>query len=128
MWLKVYKNLLWVQGLYTLITALWGLLHIESFIVVTGPKTDIWLVKTVSVLLVAIAVTLLSFLKIKSHPFPVILLGGLTGIAMAGIDIYYYLADVIRWVYLLDAAAELIFVFAWALLLCRLRALAAQIV
>ena len=78
---------MWVQGLYTQATALWGLLHIESFMTVPGPKTDVWLVKTVSVLLVAIAVTLLTFTGVKYYPLPAIVLGGLTAIAMAGIDI-----------------------------------------
>lgn len=114
---KLFKMLLWVQGLYTLVTALWGLLHIESFMAVTGPKTDIWLVKTVSVLLLAIAATLLTYIKVKSHPLPAIVLGGLTAFAMAGIDIYYHFAGVIRWVYLLDAAAELVFVACWLVLL-----------
>ena len=114
---KLYKTLLWVQGLYTMVTALWGLLHIESFMAVTGPKTDIWLVKTVSVLLVAIAATLLTYTKVKSSPLPAIVLGGLTALAMAGIDIYYHFTGVIRWVYLLDAAAEILFAIAWTLIL-----------
>lgn len=116
---KRFKILLWVQGLYTLITALWGLLHIESFMAVTGSKTDVWLVKTVSVLLVAIAVSLLAFIKEKEQTLPAILLGGLTALGMAGIDIYYHFRDVIRWVYLLDAAAEGLFLAGWLAFLFR---------
>lgn len=43
-----------IQGLYYLLTSLWGLLHIESFMMVTGPKFDIWLVKMVSVLIIVL--------------------------------------------------------------------------
>lgn len=118
---KLFKTLLWVQGLYTLVTALWGLLHIESFMLVTGPKWDVWLVKTVSVLLVAIAAALLAFIKENRLSLPAILLGGLTALGMAAIDIYYHFADVIRWVYLLDAAAELLFATGWLILLFHLK-------
>jgi len=37
----------YLQGLYWLVTGLWGLIDVHSFMKVTGPKTDIWLVKTV---------------------------------------------------------------------------------
>src|SRR4051812_42882449 len=66
--LKLRLGLLWVQGLYFLVTGIWPLLSIRTFILATGPKTDHlitgreedhWLIMTVSVLIVAIAVTLL---------------------------------------------------------------------
>src|SRR5689334_22911224 len=41
-----------IQGLYFLATGVWPLFHIESFLAVTGPKTDLWLVQTVAALLV----------------------------------------------------------------------------
>jgi hypothetical protein len=41
---------------------------------VTGPKTDIWLVKTVTVLIVVISLSLLSVVKSKERTMPVILL------------------------------------------------------
>lgn len=77
-----------MQGLYTLLTALWGLLDIDSFMAVTGPKTDICLVKTVSVLLIAIAVCMLSALFIPSPLLPVTILAALCNIGLAGIDFY----------------------------------------
>jgi hypothetical protein len=92
---KLYSILLWTQGIYTLLTALWGLLDIDSFMSVTGPKTDIWLVKTVSVLLVAIALSLLSGLIDGSYKLPIAILGLSTSIAMAFIDFYYSITDTI---------------------------------
>lgn len=56
---KVYNLLSLVQGIYTLLTALWALVDIKSFMEVTGPKTDVWLVKTVAVVLLPIAVCFL---------------------------------------------------------------------
>ena len=34
------------QGAYYALTALWALVHVRSFQAITGPKTDLWLVKT----------------------------------------------------------------------------------
>jgi hypothetical protein len=114
---KLYRVLLWVQGGYTLLTALWGLIDIDSFMAVTGPKTDIWLVKTVSVILVAIGVALLSFLWVQSDPLPAILLGLLTSVGLAAIDFYYSGREVILWVYALDGVAEVLFALVWLYLL-----------
>jgi hypothetical protein len=33
------------QGSYYLITGLWAILDIKSFMTITGPKCDVWLVK-----------------------------------------------------------------------------------
>ena len=46
------------QGLYFLVTAIWPLVHIASFMKVTGPKRDIWLVKTVATVIGAVGLAL----------------------------------------------------------------------
>lgn len=114
---KVYKALLWIQGLYTLLTALWGLIDIDSFMAVTGPKNDTWLVKTVSTVLLAIAVTLLAFIYVRTDPLPAILLGFFTSAGLAAIDFYYSGRKVISPVYALDGIAEVIFALVWIYLL-----------
>jgi hypothetical protein len=116
---KVFKVLIWVQGLYTLLTALWGLVDIDSFMAVTGPKSDVWLVKTVSVILLAIAVALISFLFVKTDPLPAILLGLLTSAGLAAIDFYYSGREVISPVYALDGIAEAVFALVWIYLLLQ---------
>jgi hypothetical protein len=120
---KLYKALIWVQGLYTLVTALWGLLDINSFMAVTGPKNDIWLVKTVSVVLLAIALALLSFAFIKADPLPAIVLGFCTSAGLAAIDFYYSSREVISPVYALDGIAEVVFALVWVYLLLQRRKL-----
>jgi predicted tellurium resistance membrane protein TerC len=115
--------LLWVQGVYTLLTALWGLIDIDSFMAVTGPKHDIWLVKTVSVVLLAIAATLLSHLWVRTDPLPALLLGLLTSVGLAAIDFYYSGRGVISPVYALDGVAETLFALVWIYLLFRLKRL-----
>ena len=43
-------GLLWFQGGYYLIMGAWPLVSLETFEMVTGPKTDHWLVQTVGAL------------------------------------------------------------------------------
>lgn len=52
------EKLLIVQGGYFFLTGLWPILHMRSFLAVTGPKTDLWLVKTVGILIAVIGATL----------------------------------------------------------------------
>lgn len=61
-----------VQGMYMLITAVWPIVHIHSFMEVTGYKTDVWLVKTVGALLIPMALAILLFLfkEIDKQPQP----------------------------------------------------------
>ena len=65
---KLLTGLTWLQGIYYTLTGIWPILSIQSFQMVTGPKTDHlvtgresdhWLVMTVAVLIIAIGGTLL---------------------------------------------------------------------
>ena len=47
------------QGIYYSVSGAWALVHIESFMRVTGPKHDVWLVKSVGGMLVASGVGLI---------------------------------------------------------------------
>lgn len=108
-----------MQGVYILITALWPIVNIDSFIYVTGPKTDIWLVKTVGGLLVPVGLCLLSFLFTNSDRVSAIVLGGGTALAFGIIDFYYALADVIPRVYLGDGVIEILFLIGWTVIAAR---------
>lgn len=92
-------------------TALWPFLSLRTFIAVTGPKTNIWLVKTVGSLLVVIGIALMVGSKGEQNNATTICLGLFSALALALIDIYYALQNVISKIYLGDAAVELIFVF-----------------
>src|SRR2546421_737901 len=43
-----------IQSAYFLLTGLWPIFHIRSFMRITGPKNDLWLVRTVRLLLTVI--------------------------------------------------------------------------
>src|SRR4051812_30893344 len=60
---KMHENIqimAFIQGVYFFITGLWPIVHMPSFLFVSGPKTDLWLVKTVGILIVVIGSVLLA--------------------------------------------------------------------
>lgn len=105
--------LLWVQASYILITAIWPIADIESFMKITGYKQDTWLVKTVGALLIPVAASLYSHLRAGADRRPAIILGSLTAVAFACVDFYYAFTDVISDIYLVDGVIELFFLAAW---------------
>ena len=111
--MKLFCLLATVQGIYYLITGVWPLLDIESFMMVTGPKHDIWLVKTVGALVIPIGLVLLIAAKRKESLIQTVLLAITSAIAFTAIDTVYSLNDTIWNVYLIDAAAQVIFIAGW---------------
>lgn len=103
------KTILFLQGLYYLLTALWPLVHMRSFEKVTGPKNDHWLVYTVAAMVLCSAVVLLSAAIgqfMLSKEAIVLALGNI--LALSAVDLVFSLRGVISKVYLLDAAVEII--------------------
>jgi energy-converting hydrogenase Eha subunit E len=112
------------EGGFWLLTGAWPVVHIGSFVAVTGPKIELWLVRTVGLLIAVIGGTLLSA-GLRGR-----LTAELVGMAIAGpvclaaIDVIYVSLWVIAPIYLGDAAVELSLALAWvvALLMSRGRA------
>ncbi len=105
--------LAFAQGAYFTLTGLWPLVSIGTFVRVTGPKTDIWLVKTVGVIVLAIgAVLVLAGARNAVTPEIYLLATG-TAVGLAGIDIYYVTKRTIDRIYLADAAAEIALIALW---------------
>ena len=107
------------QGLYYLATGLWPLVHMRSFLAVTGPKTDLWLVRTVGLLAIAAGLPLVREGlrgdgdrrgRDDDEVAPdVALLGRATAAAFIAAEVPHVLAGRISPVYLLDAAVEAAF-------------------
>lgn len=110
---RFFRIILWVQSLYYFVTGVWALLDIHSFMIVTGPKTDVWLVKTISVLLVAISLPLFANLFIKTNRWPVIFLASSCSIFLAAIDFYYSGRHVISSVYSIDGIIQNLLFLGW---------------
>ena len=94
-------------------TGIWPLLHIRSFEWVSGPKLDRWLVKTVSVLISVIGGTMGVAARRRRITPEIELLAVGSAIGLAAIDTIYVARRRIRWVYLVDAVAELGLAAAW---------------
>lgn len=97
------------QGLFYVITGLWPVANMASFLRVTGPKSDLWLVKTAGLLIAVIGAALLA--SRGNDPSPV--LGAGAAFVLGAADIVYSAKRVISPVYLLDAAAEALLIAAW---------------
>lgn len=103
-----------VQGWYYVLTGVWPILDIDSFQLVTGPKLELWLVRTVGVLVTVIGATLLVAARQRRLDAPIALLAIGSALGLAAIDLVYVLAGRIPTVYLLDAAAEIVLAGLWA--------------
>jgi hypothetical protein len=105
------------QGSLYLATGLWPVFHLASFMAVTGPKTDYWLVQSFGVLVAAVGVVFL-VRGIKRRVDPATLQFGLaTSLALAAIDFWFVMAGAISPIYLADGAVELLIALRWLLLL-----------
>lgn len=102
-----------VQGWFYVITGVWPLVHYRSFIAVTGPKTDDWLVLTVAGLVLVSGAVLLLAVRRRNIDVEI-------GVLAAGQAAVLCLADIlsvksagISSIYLLDSLGEATFVLAW---------------
>jgi hypothetical protein len=107
------------QGVFYVVTGLWPIVHIQSFLLVTGPKTDLWLVKTVGVLVTVVGLVLLSASRRHRVADEIILLAVGSALGLAAIDLVYALSGRISVVYLGDAAVEIGLAMLW--IVARLR-------
>lgn len=103
------------QGIFYLLTGVWPLVSMRSFEMVTGPKTDRWLVKTAGVVIAAVgaALTMAGARRAVADETRVLAVGSALG--LTGIDVVYVRRGRISKVYLLDAIAELALVAGWLL-------------
>ncbi len=84
---------------------------------VTGPNTDIWLVRTLAVILLAIGLCLLAGPFKRDMTIPVLLLGLTSAAGLAVVDFYFWSNNTIRWVYVVDGIIQCLFVAGWVTVL-----------
>ena len=114
---KLLPGIALMQGAFYLATGLWPLIDIGSFQAVTGPKTDLWLVRTVGVLVTVIGAMLVTAARRQQLGAEAVLLAVGSALGLAAIDVVYVLSGTISRIYLADAAAEIglsaMWAFAW---------------
>lgn len=122
----LFQTLCWVQGCYYFATGVWPLISIRTFKMVTGEQgktdnlqtgldADHWLIMTVSVLITAIALTLLVGAYRKSQALELGILAIAAAIGLTAIDVVYTVRGIIQPIYLLDAALEVPLILGWCL-------------
>jgi hypothetical protein len=113
------RRILLIHGLYLAVTGLWPIVHLRSFMWVTGPKTDVWLVKTVGLLIFYTSLCLLYSWYRSRYSTLIFLLAVTNAFAFAFIDIYYASEHVICKVYLIDACAQMFFLVAHSIVFAK---------
>ena len=104
-----------VQGICFFVTGLWPLLSMKTFLMVTGPKTDLWLVKTVGMVLAVIGAVLILAQVNAEINSPVIVLAVGSALSLILIEFIYVAKRVIPAIYLGDALVEIVLIAWWGL-------------
>jgi hypothetical protein len=108
------NSVAWANAAFYVVGGAWPIVSLRSFEAVTGPKVDGWLVKTVGGLLAAAGAAIGSAAAKRRVTPEIALVGAGCAATLAAIDIIYVSRRRIPPVYLLDAAAEIGLVAAWA--------------
>ena len=104
-----------VQGAYWLVSGLWPIAHLTSFMAVTGRKREGWLVKTTGALIAVIGGTLLAAARSGRVTPEIRQLGVGSAAALAAVEVVYTAKRRIAPIYLADATLELALGTAWLL-------------
>lgn len=107
------RTLAILQGIFYFATGVWPILSIRTFQMVTGPKTDLWLVKTVGALIAVIGLFLTAAGLHDRVTSEIVWLAAGSAAALMIVDVNYFLKGVISKIYLLDAVVESVLIVLW---------------
>src|SRR3954447_16649420 len=105
-----------VHAIYYAVTGVWPILHLRSFVAVTGPKVDLWLVKTVGVLVTAVGLVIAMAAWRGTIDAEIVTLAVACAAGLGASDVVYVVKRVVAPIYLTDAAAEAILIACWLVL------------
>jgi hypothetical protein len=103
----------WIQSVFYTTTGIWPVLEIDSFVWITGPKVDVWLVRTVGFLLATSGAVLGWSAWKKRFSAELVAVMVLQAVTLAVVDVVYSTVGRIDRIYLLDALAETVLVGLW---------------
>jgi hypothetical protein len=109
------RFLLLGQGLYYLTAGLWPIIHMRSFLAVTGPKTDLWLVRTVGSLIAVNGATMILAASDRDVSPATRLMCGASAGTLAAIDFTYSAKGRISPIYAADGVVESVIAGSWLL-------------
>lgn len=102
-----------IQGTYFFVFGIWPILSMGTFLKVTGPKTDLWLVTTVGVILAVIGIVLIYARVNAEINTSLIILAIGSALSLALVEFIYVAKRVISPIYLGDAIVELLLIGWW---------------
>lgn len=111
---RLHSSALLVQGLYWFSAGIWPLLHVRSFLAVTGCKHDTWLVQTLGALIAVIGAALLIAWRVRSRAHETTFLAIASAAALMLIDIIFVFNQTISPIYMRDAMLELALILLWS--------------
>lgn len=114
-WQRWVAHVWLVQAIYYIPTGIWAVGHIRSFQKLTGPKTDLWLVKAVGLLVSAVGagIGLAGWRNRITPEITVIAVG--SAASLTAIDLTYTARRRISPIYLGDALMNLLIIAGWVL-------------
>ena len=111
----MHKYVCVIQGFYFLLTGLWPLISVKTFQKVTGPKTDLWLVKTIAILVVVVGSVLVLAGFREAVSLEIRILAIESALGLSAVEMYYVMTQRISAIYLLDTFVEVAFAVFWVL-------------
>ena len=112
---KGLGNVFLIQGIYFVVTGVWPLINMSSFITATGPKQDTWLVEMVGLLSVSVGLTFI-ISSLRRGQLPMVL-GYMVTISFLIMDVIYVTAGEMGRIYLVDAFIQAAFIVAVTIML-----------
>jgi hypothetical protein len=113
LWAFLVAHAALVQGVYYVLLGLWPVLNSNSYLAVTGHKTDLWLSQMLGLVVVVIGVTLCAASYRRQRSPEVWLLAPGSAVALGGGHLFFVLKGSISAIYLVDVLLELGIVFLW---------------
>lgn len=102
-----------LHGTYYVVGGLWPLVHMRSFEAVTGSKSDRWLVRTMSALLVGWGAAVIAASDEDGPSSDLARASATAAAVLAAADVWYVTRGRIAATYLIDGAIEAALVIAW---------------
>ena len=107
------RHIALVQAIYYGITGIWPLFSMRTFLKVTGPKTDLWLVRCVGLLITISAAVLIYTAYSPVIPTEIKILAIGEAASLTILEVYYVFRRTISPIYLVDAVIEILLILGW---------------
>jgi hypothetical protein len=117
---QMLRKILYVQGFYLIILGLWPIVNIDGFMIYTGQKTDIWLVRTFGAMLACEGLCFIITGILREIAFPMLILAFLNSVLLLFVDMHYNFDNVLGESYLVEALFEMIFIVWWVVVFVKL--------